>query len=105
MPRDLAESRSHGGAQRILTHLGEAYGLAGRMEEATVALQRALALARQRKMRGNAAWALYTLGNVYRFAELSDAVAARQSYSHALSSPRSWRCGRSKHNVFLRSAS
>jgi DNA-binding NtrC family response regulator/tetratricopeptide (TPR) repeat protein/class 3 adenylate cyclase len=73
-----------GGGDRIMLHLGEGYLLAGRMEDAHRLAERLLALARDRKERGNQAWALWLLGEVAAQRQPPDAEQAETHYRQAL---------------------
>ena len=81
----FAESKSllaHG--QPVLALLGDAYGRAGRIDEAVTTGQRALDLARQLEQRGDEARTLYLLGNIYGYGASANANQARDSYQQAL---------------------
>jgi len=82
--KHLAERTGYSAVVPALVHLGEAYGLAGRTQDATITLNRALDLARERGLRGYEAWALYIAGNVSWPDKLSGAAAAWQSQALAL---------------------
>jgi tetratricopeptide (TPR) repeat protein len=73
-----------GGGDRIMLHLGEGYLLAGRETDAHRLAGRLLALARDRKERGNQAWALWLLGKVAGQRQPSDTVQAEAHYQQAL---------------------
>lgn len=73
-----------GGGDRIMLHLGEAYLLAGRAEDAHRLAERALALSRDRKERGNQAWTLWLSGEVAAQRQPSDAEQAEAHYRQAL---------------------
>ena len=73
-----------GGGDRVMLHLGEAYLLAGRMEDAHRLAERALALSRDRKERGNQAWALRLLGEIAAQRQPADAAPAEAHYQQAL---------------------
>ena len=63
---------------------GEAYLLAGYVEEAHRLAERALAHAHERKMRGNEAWALWLLGEIAMHGNPPDAAPAEAHYQQAL---------------------
>ena len=69
---------------RVLALLGDAYGRAGRMDEAVSSGQRALDLARRLGQRGDEARTLYLLGNIHRCGMSADASQARKDYQEAL---------------------
>jgi tetratricopeptide (TPR) repeat protein len=69
---------------RALALLGDAYGRAGRIDEAVSSGRRALDLARQFAQRGDEARTLYLLGNIHGYAESASANQAREAYSEAL---------------------
>jgi tetratricopeptide (TPR) repeat protein len=73
-----------GGGKRIMLHLGEGYLLAGRVEDAHRLAQRLLALSRDRKERGNQAWALWLLGKVAMQRRPGGAEQAEAHYRQAL---------------------
>jgi transcriptional regulator with AAA-type ATPase domain len=73
-----------GGGNRIMLHLGEGYLLAGRVEDAHRLAERLLALARDRKERGNQAWALWLLGEIAAQRQSSNAGQAETYYQQAL---------------------
>ena len=73
-----------GGGSSIMISLGEAYLLAGRPENASHLAERALALSRDRKERGNQAWALWLLGKVATQRQPSDTAQAEAHYRQAL---------------------
>jgi DNA-binding winged helix-turn-helix (wHTH) protein/tetratricopeptide (TPR) repeat protein len=64
--------------------LGEAYRLAGRMEDAMGCAQRALDLSQERKERGYQAWALRLLGEIAIHGDPPDIAQAKTHYQHAL---------------------
>jgi len=64
--------------------LSEVWRLAGRSEEARQHARQALALARQRKARGNEAFALYQLGAVHAHTDPPDVAQAEAHYQQAL---------------------
>jgi class 3 adenylate cyclase/tetratricopeptide (TPR) repeat protein len=64
--------------------LGEAQGLAGRLEEAHALAERALALANRHQERGNEAYALHLLGEIAAHRVAPDVDAAAASYRQAL---------------------
>jgi class 3 adenylate cyclase/tetratricopeptide (TPR) repeat protein len=64
--------------------LGEAQVLAGRLEEAHVLAERALALAREHQERGNQAYALRLLGDIAARREPLEATPAEARYYQAL---------------------
>jgi class 3 adenylate cyclase/tetratricopeptide (TPR) repeat protein len=63
--------------------LAEGYFLAGRTDEAIQLAKRALALARERGNRGEDAWSLRLLGEIYSRAPAPNAEQARSSYDEA----------------------
>jgi tetratricopeptide (TPR) repeat protein len=64
--------------------LGEAHLLAGRLEEAHVLAERALALAREHQERGNQVYALHLLGDIAAQREPPEAEQAAAYYRQAL---------------------
>jgi class 3 adenylate cyclase/tetratricopeptide (TPR) repeat protein len=64
--------------------LGEAYLIAGRLEEANAHAERVLALAREHQERGNEAYALHLLGDIAARREPPEAEQAETSYRQAL---------------------
>ncbi|MGH6629274.1 MAG: tetratricopeptide repeat protein, partial [Burkholderiales bacterium] len=70
--------------QRVLALLADAYGRAGRIDEAVTTGRRALNLARELGQRGDEARTLYLLGNIYGYGASANANQARESYQHAL---------------------
>jgi DNA-binding NtrC family response regulator/tetratricopeptide (TPR) repeat protein/class 3 adenylate cyclase len=73
-----------GGGDRIMLHLGEGYLLAGRVQDAHRLAESALALFRDRKERGNQAWALWLLGEIAVQRQPPDAAQAEAYYHQAL---------------------
>jgi tetratricopeptide (TPR) repeat protein len=73
-----------GGGDRIMLHLGEGYLLTGREEEAYRLAERLLVLSRDRKERGNQAWALWLLGEVAAQRQPPDTAQAEAHYRQAL---------------------
>jgi tetratricopeptide (TPR) repeat protein len=73
-----------GGGKRIMLHLGEAYLLAGRVEDARRLAERLLALSRDRRERGNQAWALWLLGEIAAQRHHQDTVQAEAHYHQSL---------------------
>jgi DNA-binding NtrC family response regulator/tetratricopeptide (TPR) repeat protein/class 3 adenylate cyclase len=73
-----------GGGDRIMLHLGEAYLVAGRVGDAHRLAERLLALSRERKERGNQAWALWLLGEITAQRQSLDAEQAVAHYRQAL---------------------
>ena len=67
-----------------LVQVGEAYRLAGHVEDARACANRALALTRERGERGHEAWALRLLGEIAAHADPLDPDSAKQHYSQAL---------------------
>jgi hypothetical protein len=55
---EVRQTIGGGGGYHIMLPLGESYLLAGRVEDAHRLAERLLALSRDRKERGNQAWAL-----------------------------------------------
>ena len=68
----------------FLAHLGEAYLLAGRRDDATEVARRALDLAHRQKERGNEAWVRRLLGEIAAQADPPDLASAEERYSEAL---------------------
>jgi len=66
-----------------LGFLGEAYLLAGRIDEATTAAQEALTLAQQRKERGHEAYALRLLGEISARGGIAEGDDAHRYYTLA----------------------
>ena len=64
--------------------LGEAHMLAGRLEEAQVLAERALALAREHQERGHQAYALQLLGAIHAHRHPPEVALAEASYQQAL---------------------
>jgi tetratricopeptide (TPR) repeat protein/class 3 adenylate cyclase len=73
-----------GGGDRVMLHLGEACLLVGRVEEAHRLAERLLTLSRDRKERGNQAWALWLLGEIAAQRRPPDAEQAEAHYRQAL---------------------
>jgi tetratricopeptide (TPR) repeat protein len=73
-----------GGGDRIMLHLGEACLLVGRVEEAHRLAERLLTLCRDRKERGNQAWALWLLGEIAAQRRPPDTEQAEAHYRQAL---------------------
>ena len=71
-------------APRVLAFLGDAYGRAGRTDEAAATGQWALQLARQLGQRGDEAWALHLLGSIHGYGAGANANQARDSHEEAL---------------------
>jgi tetratricopeptide (TPR) repeat protein len=67
-----------------LVQVGEAYRLAGHVEDARACANRALTLTRERGERGYEAWALRLLGEIAAHADPLDLDSAQQHYSQAL---------------------
>ena len=63
---------------------GEGYLLAGNLEEASALAERALALSRTHKARGNEAWSLRLLGEIALHGQPPDIVQAEIYYQQAL---------------------
>jgi tetratricopeptide (TPR) repeat protein len=81
----FVESKSvFGWGPRVLALLGDAYGHAGRIDEAVATGQRALDLARQLQQRSDEAHALYFLGNIQSYGASTNANQAREYYQQAL---------------------
>jgi tetratricopeptide (TPR) repeat protein len=72
------------GHARWVTYLSEAYLLTGHMAEATSLAQSALAFARDRKARGNEAYALRLLGEIHAHQDPLEVEAAEAAYRQAL---------------------
>ena len=68
----------------VLASLGDAYGRAGRIDEAVTTGQRALALAREIGQRGNEARTLYLLGNIHGYGASANATQAQEGYQQAM---------------------
>ncbi len=68
----------------LVSRLGEAYLLAGRVDDAARSARHALELARQRKERGREAYALRLAGEVASQGVLPDLEQAEASYRQAL---------------------
>ncbi len=64
--------------------LGEEHLLSGRPDEAAVHGTRSLELSRERKERGNEAWALRLLGEIHSHPDALDAEKAEVHYQQAL---------------------
>jgi tetratricopeptide (TPR) repeat protein len=82
-PGELGGHETGGESCRV-AHLSEAYLRAGRQADAGEAAGRALALARERKERGNQAWALRLLGEIAAQADPSEVERAEDYYCEAL---------------------
>jgi tetratricopeptide (TPR) repeat protein len=67
-----------------MTHLGEAYLAAHRIDDAGTCAEQALALSRQRGERGREAWALRLMGEVASRRQAPDVASARDHYGRAL---------------------
>jgi tetratricopeptide (TPR) repeat protein len=87
----VEEAVEHERAARIplsqpvtLTHLAEAYLLAGRVADARRSARQALELGRARKQRGFEAETLHVLGEIQSCQESPDAPGAEESYRGAL---------------------
>jgi tetratricopeptide (TPR) repeat protein len=72
------------GGSAVMSKLGEAYLLAGRRENASQLAERALVLARDRKERGDQAWALRLLGAIALHGTPPDVALAETHYRPAL---------------------
>jgi predicted ATPase/DNA-binding winged helix-turn-helix (wHTH) protein len=83
MEQITAMERVEGQVQCHLA-LGEAQALSGRLEEARVLAERALALAREYQERGNQAWALRLLGEIAAQHDPPKVEDAEASYHQAL---------------------
>jgi tetratricopeptide (TPR) repeat protein len=83
---DQVEVRQTPGGEghRVMLYLGEAYLLAGRVEEAHRLAERLLALCQDRKERGNQAWALWLLGEIAAPRQPPHAEQAATYYQQAL---------------------
>ena len=68
----------------LLAHLGEAYLLAHRREDALQQAERSLALAHERGHRGSEAWALRLLGEIASHGDRPDVATAEAHYGAAL---------------------
>jgi tetratricopeptide (TPR) repeat protein len=68
----------------FLVHLGHAYMLANRLEDARASAGRALTVARERCGRGDEAYALRLLGEIAAHGDLPDAETAEAHYRQAL---------------------
>ena len=81
----FAESKGlFGWGQPVLALLADAYGRAGRNDQAVTTGQRALRLARELGQRGVEARTLYLLGNIHGYSASANANQARESYGQAL---------------------
>ena len=85
----LLEQVAEEGAGRLgqalrVAHLSEAYLLAGRIDESVELAGRALDLSRERKERGNEAYALRLLGEIASHRDPSDAETAERHYRQVL---------------------
>ncbi len=81
----FAESRKHfSWGQPVLAHLADAYGRAGRIDEAVKTAQRALEVSRQYGQRGYETWTLYLLGNIYTYPNPPSSDQAHDAYRQAL---------------------
>jgi tetratricopeptide (TPR) repeat protein len=69
----------------LLAHLGEAYLLTSRREDALAQAERCLALARERGHRGSEAWALRLLGEIAAHDDGPDMATAEAHYGAAVS--------------------
>jgi tetratricopeptide (TPR) repeat protein len=69
---------------QVLALLGDAYWRVGRMDEAVISAQRALALARQLGQRNDEAWALYISGNIQSYGLPENENQRRDSYEQSL---------------------
>jgi tetratricopeptide (TPR) repeat protein len=69
---------------KFLVDVGEAYLVAGRLDEARVSCGRALALTRELGQRGHETYALRLLGEIASQGDPSDAQAAEGHYREAL---------------------
>jgi tetratricopeptide (TPR) repeat protein len=67
-----------------VVRLGEAYLLAGRLEDAHTLAEQALALARTHQERGHEAYALCLLGDIAAHRDLPDIAQAEAHYQQAL---------------------
>jgi class 3 adenylate cyclase/tetratricopeptide (TPR) repeat protein len=72
------------GGPALMTRQGEAYLLAGRLAEALPLAEHAVALAGERKERGNQAWALRLLGEIVAHRDPPTSKAADSAYCQAL---------------------
>jgi tetratricopeptide (TPR) repeat protein len=68
----------------IITHLGEAYLLADRLDDALASAGRALTLALERGQRGYEAWALHLLGEIASHRVPQDVEPAEDHYRQAM---------------------
>jgi tetratricopeptide (TPR) repeat protein len=75
---------SNDGRDRVMLHLGKVYLLVGRVEAAHRLAERLLALSRDRKERGNQAWALWLLGEIAAQCQSPDAAQAEAHYRQVL---------------------
>jgi DNA-binding NtrC family response regulator/tetratricopeptide (TPR) repeat protein/class 3 adenylate cyclase len=80
---EKAGRAGRGGSDMMLS-LGEAYLLAGRLADALQLAERALVLSRDRKERGNQAWALRLLGAIALHHRPPEVVLAEAHYRQAL---------------------
>ena len=93
-----------GGGDRVMLHLGEAYLLAGRVEDAHRLAERVLALSRDRKERGNQAWALRLLGEIAAHAHPSTSSWPKRTTTRPWRWPRNLACVPSRPIATLASA-
>jgi hypothetical protein len=64
----------------LIAHLGEAYLLASRLEDAHTIAERGLALSRERGHRGSEAWTLRLLGEIASHVDHPDVASAEEHY-------------------------
>jgi len=72
------------GGSSMMNRLGEAYLLAGRLADALQLAERALVLSRDRKERGDQAWALWLLGGIALHGNPPAVALAETHYRQAL---------------------
>jgi tetratricopeptide (TPR) repeat protein len=83
--RGASETMGFGVVQPIfLVHLGEAYLLADRLEDALACAERALTLAREGGQRGHEAWALRLIGEITAHRDPPEHAAGRYRDAFAL---------------------
>jgi len=80
----VVQEETGGGGSSLMTTLGEAYLVASRPENASHLAERALVLSRDRKERGNQAWALRLCGEIALYGNPPDVALAETHYQQAL---------------------
>ena len=89
----------------FLVHLGHAYMLANRLEDARASAGRALTVARERRGRGDEAHALHLLGEIAVHGDPLDAEIAEAHYRQALARATDSACAPSSPTATSASAS